>query len=219
MPIATGTALAYAATLLTGLGAYLFSQRDDDDESPEDTPDGPLPLPPSKPAAPLIPGFKPTVIGKLDLDYMEEDEGDLVLDPIEVELLDIDPDTDTGGGQAGYPWQTNHVPGQTGSYNSSFFDDNNAVRRSLYFLGYNVPYASWGVQLQEAPPASEAKRFQHHYNQASEREHKDAKGYLKEDGILGPASLRALERAVIGTDGEGPTDIIRGPLWREEFGV
>jgi hypothetical protein len=220
MPIATGTALAYAATLLTGLGAYWFAQRadDKDDEGKEDEPDGPTPrpprpLPPPQPVTPLIPGT-------VDLDYMEEDEGDLTLEPdivFNATAIDIDPDAGSGDDEPGYPYQSNPPPGA--GYNAELFSDFNKIRRVLYGLGYNVPYASWGVQLQTNPEGSEVKRFQNHYNKASEMEYRDAKGYLKEDGQPGAKTLRALERAAFGTDGEDPSDLVRSIKWKWDRAV
>lgn len=213
MPIATGTALAYAATLLTAAAGYWFVQQADDKDD-EDEEDGPL-LPP-KPLPPTVIPLTPATATE-DLDYMDEDEGDLVLDPVVFEATAIDQDDDDGSAEPGYPWQSNPPPGS--HYNEEIFEDFNKIRRVFAGLGYNVPYASWGIQLQSDPAGPEVKRFQKHYNKASEMEYREARGYLKEDGQPGARTLRALERAAFGTDGKDLGDLVRAIHWAQDNSV
>jgi len=192
MPIATSTILLAGAI---GAGIAYLATRDDgagDENSPEgDGPEG----------------------AELDEDYLIEDEGDLIIDADEI----IVPKRATLllPSQAGYPWQTNPPPG-TG-YNQEQFPDSLAVRTALRFLLYDVYTHVMGVAIDTPPPASEVKRFQRNYNQASERGYREAKGYLKEDGIAGAKTLRALSRAVYGTDGGTLDDSVRGAAWATEF--
>lgn len=196
MPIATTTVVlggAVAAAL-----AWIVTRDDDGDELDDDE------------LAPVVPS-----IAAVDLSYLDEDEGDLVIDsepyvpPAAPKVATFTPS------QAGYPWESSPPPGS--GYDESLFPDFYRIRTALRFLNYDVPNEVLGVKLQTAPPAARVKEFQRNYNQASERGYRQAKGYLEEDGVTGGRTLRALERAAFGTDKGTPDDIVRGAMWATEF--
>ncbi len=196
MPIAATTVVlggAVAAAL-----AWIVTRDDDNDELDDETPG---------PRAPSV--------AAVDLTYLDENEGDLVIDadpyvpPSAPEVATFTPS------QSGYPWESKPPPGS--GYDESLFPDFYTIRTALRFLHYDVPNEVLGVKLQTAPPVARVKEFQRNYNQASERGYRQAKGYLEEDGVTGGRTLRALERAAFGADKGTPDDIVRGAMWATEF--
>lgn len=200
MPIAA-TTVALGGAIAAAL-AWIVTRDDDDDELDDDAfydetddPRGPS-------------------IAAVDLTYLDEGEGDPVIDvepyvPVVPKVATFTPS------QSGYPWESSPPPGS--GYDESLFPDFYRIRTALRFLNYDVPSEVLGVKLQTAPPLARVKEFQRNYNQASERGYRQAKGYLEEDGIPGARTLRALERAAFGTDKGTPDDIVRGAMWATEF--
>lgn len=208
MPIATST-IAVAAAVAAGVG-YLLTQRSDEKDDFEEEEDEDEQKPTGPISATILGGldtiFEPT---PEDTDYLLEDEGDLSMDTIPGEQMPS---------QANYPWQTNPPP-NSWNYDEELFPDFVEIRKVLFFLGYNTPYTTWGVDIDSPPSPSEVRRFQRHYNEASESGYKSAAGYLKEDGLMGTRSLRALQYAGMGNDGPTLDDVIRGTQWKTEHGL
>ena len=207
MPIATST-IALAAAAAAGVG-YLLSQRSDEKDDFEEEEDDEY-KPTGAISATILGGldtiFEPT---PEDTDYLIEDEGDLEMDTIPGQQMPS---------QANYPWETNPPP-NSWTYDEELFPDFVEIRKVLFFLGYNTPYTSFGIDIDSPPSPSEVRRFQRHYNEASESNYKSAAGYLEEDGQMGTRSLRALQYAGMGNDGPTLDDVIRGTQWKTEHGL
>ena len=147
-------------------------------------------------------GTKTATFVPIKLDATEEGDED--------DAFDLDPG-DGSPADSGYnPSAPPNPYGQVG-YNTELFPDPKSVRKTLNYLGYEM------FVFDKPPPKSLVQKFQRHYNMATERKYKDAKGILVDDGIPGKKTLRALERAAFGTNGPTPDDIIRGSSWKTEF--
>jgi len=137
MPIAA-TTVALGGAIAAAL-AWIVTRDDDDDEPDDETPD---------PRAPSI--------ATVDLTYLDEDEGDLVIDsepyvpPAAPKVATFTPS------QAGYPWESSPPPGN--GYDESLFPDFYTIRTALRFLNYDVPNEVLGVKLQTAIPGGRTLR-------------------------------------------------------------
>jgi hypothetical protein len=202
MPIATTTIIG---GLALAAAAY-YATRADDKDTDELEPSGLLP-PGLFPG--LTTGIKKTIQPTQSTFQPTQPDG-------QVELGE--PSFGGGSTPTGYPWETN-PPALSGSYDEDLFPDFHNIRKTMYFLGYATPSTMFGFEIDSPPAASEVRRFQRHYNKASERAFRSANGYLKDDGIAGKGTLRALEYAAFGTDKGTLDDILRGPEWSQEFDV